>query len=239
MYIDITQTLPNGAVNPNFKHPYTEFWDYQNLRWYELRSVRAEMAYVKQTPIGKLQLAALAGDNYQRQEKRSYLYLRLRCRASARTHATGMPARTTPRCGTGSTSTRAAAISTTPTWVPPHACRNQDGTHAGTVTPTHVLDASRKRTNSGEQHQPKFKLHGVMGGRQNFSLFHDRLVLIGAYRRDLTDLRTRNTLNPGDYPTGWDGSQIIFKPDAPADWSTLTYLPKNAAGQVTGPCPAG
>mgnify|MGYP000004519540 CR=1 FL=1 len=41
VFIDINSTLPNGAPNPNFRQPYTEFWSYQNLRGYELSSARA------------------------------------------------------------------------------------------------------------------------------------------------------------------------------------------------------
>jgi hypothetical protein len=39
---------------------------------------------------------------------------------------------------------------------------------------------------------------------------------------------------PGDYPADWDGSTYFYRPNAPADYGTLTYVPKNAAGVPTG-----
>lgn len=228
VYIDITQNLPNGTANPNFKHPYTEFWSYQNLRWYELRSLRAQAAYVKDTRFGKLQFGVNAGANYQRAEKRSYLYL-------------------LPLATFGGADGRFldASQGSVAVWnrlyldqggrdfyntnLGPLTLTNPDGT-TQTVTPTWVLDASRKDNSASNITKFKFAQAAT-----NFSLFKNHLVLISAVRRDLTSLITRNTLLPGDYPTGWDGHNIIFKPDAPSDWATLTYIPKDATGKPTGP----
>jgi hypothetical protein len=227
VYIDITQTLPDGSPNPNFKHPYTEFWTYQNLRWYELRSARASAAYIKETSIGKLQLGVSGGANYQRQEKRSYLYL--------------LPLQTFGPDGRfwdanqGNTALYnrlyldQGGRDFYNTNLGPLTLVNPDGT-TNSVTPRWILDASRK--DNSASNITKFKFAQAAG---NFSLFKNRLVIIGAVRRDFTNLLTRNTLLPGDYPTGWDGSNIIFKPDAPKDWATLTYIPKDASGVPTGP----
>lgn len=226
-YIDITQSLPNGAPNPYFLHPYTEFWSYQNLRWYELRSARAQIAYVKDVRFGRLQLGAMVGANYQRQEKRSYLYL-------------------LPLTTLGSDARFwDAAQNSAALWnrlyldqggrdfyntnLGPLTLSNPDGTTTS-VTPRWILDALRKDNSASNLTKYKYAQ-----ATANLSLFDNRLVLIGAVRRDVTNLVTRNTLNPGDYPDGWDGHSIIFKPDAPADWARLTYIPKNAAGVATGP----
>ena len=227
VYIDINSTLPNGAPNPNFRQPYTEFWSYQNLRAYELSSARASAAYIRETGIGKLQFALGGGANYQLQSKRSYLYL--------------LPL---PSIGPDARYWSQSQASTAlwhrlyfnqggrdfyNTNQGPLTLRNPDGTTTS-LTPQHVLDATR-RDNSADNIT---RFRHVMAAA-NFSLFKNRLVLIGAARRDITYLETRNTLLPGDYPTGWNGSNIIFKPAAPKDWATLTFIPKNAAGAVTGP----
>ena len=227
VYIDITQNLPNGTANPNFKQPYSEFWDYQNLRSYELKSLRASAAYIKETPIGKLQLAVGGGLNDQLQAKRSYLYL-------LPLQSIGPDARYWD-----------ASQASTALWYRLYmnqggrdfyntnlgslTLRNTDGTVTN-VTPQRVLDATRK--DNSADNITKFK-HIMTAG--NFSMFKNRLVFIGALRRDLTYLETKNTVLPGDYPTGWSGSNMIFKPAAPKDWTTLTYIPKNAAGVATGP----
>ena len=227
VYIDISQTLPNGAPNPNFKQPYSEFWSYQNLRSYELSSARASAAYIKETAIGKFQFALGGGANYQLQSKRSYLYL-------LPLQSIGPDARYWDQ-----------SQASTALWyrlylnqggrdfyntdLGPLALRNPDGTTT-TVTPQNVLDATRK--DNSADNITKFK-HVMAAG--NISLFKNRLVIIGALRRDITSLETKNTLLPGDYPTGWNGSTITFKPAAPKDWTTLTFVPKSATGASTGP----
>jgi outer membrane receptor protein involved in Fe transport len=227
VFIDINQTLPTGATNPEFKHPYTEYWSYENIRWYELRSIRAQAAYVKEVGFGKLQVGVIAGANYQRQEKRSYLYL-------LPVSTFGPDARYLD-ANQGSVALwnrlylDQGGRDFYNTNLGPVTIANTDGTTT-TVTPKWVLDASRKDNSASNITKFKFAQAAT-----NLSLFHNRVVLIGAVRRDLTTLLTRNTLLPGDYPTGWDGANIIFKPDAPKDWATLTYIPKDANGNPTGP----
>ena len=227
VFIDLNSTLPNGAPNPNFKQPYSEFWSYQNLRGYELSSARASAAYIKETGIGRLQLALGGGANYQLQSKRSYLYLLpLQSIGPDARYWTQSQASTAlwyrlylNQAGRDFYHTDLGAL----------ALRNPDGTTTS-VTPQHVLDATRK--DNSADNITKFK-HVMAAG--NFSLFKNRLIFIGAVRRDITNLETKNTLLPGDYAAGWTGSNIVFKPAAPKDWATLTYLPKNAAGVATGP----
>ncbi|MSU67365.1 MAG: hypothetical protein CK548_03130 [Opitutia bacterium] len=227
VFIDINSTLPNGAANPNFKQPYSEFWSYQNLRNYELSSARASAAYIKETGIGRLQLALGGGANYQLQSKRSYLYLLpLQSIGPDARYWSQSQASTAlwyrlylNQAGRDFYNTDLGAL----------ALRNPDGTTTS-VTPQHVLDATRK--DNSADNITKFK-HVMAAG--NFSLFKNRLIFIGAVRRDITNLETKNTLLSGDYAPGWNGSNIVFKPAAPKDWATLTFIPKNAAGGATGP----
>lgn len=227
VYIDITQNLPNGAANPNFRQPYSEFWHYQNLRSYELSSLRASAAYIRETSLGRLQLALGAGANHQLQAKRSFLYLLpLQSIGPDARYWDASQASTAlwyrlyfNQPGRDFYNTDLGALT----------LRNADGTTTS-ATPRMVLDATRK--DNSADNITKFK-HVMAAG--NFSMFRNRLVLIGAVRRDITNLETRNTVLPGDYPAGWSGSDITFKPAAPKDWATLTYIPKNAAGVATGP----
>ncbi len=227
VFIDLNSTLPNGAANPNFKQPYSEFWGYQNLRSYELSSARASAAYIKETGLGRLQLALGGGANYQLQSKRSYLYLLpLQSIGPDARYWSQSQASTAlwyrlymNQDGRDFYHTDLGALS----------LRNPDGTTTS-VTPQHVLDATRK--DNSADNITKFK-HVMAAG--NFSLFKNRLVFIGAVRRDITNLETKNTLLPGDYAPGWNGSNIVFKPAAPKDWATLTFIPKSAAGVATGP----
>ncbi|MGH7959469.1 MAG: hypothetical protein ACREH8_21015, partial [Opitutaceae bacterium] len=69
----------------------------------------------------------------------------------------------------------------------------------------------------------------------NARFFKDRLVVLGAVRRDTYKFATLNSKNRGDYPLDWDGLSPVFRPDAPADYNSLTFQPRNAAGVPQGP----
>jgi hypothetical protein len=68
--------------------------------------------------------------------------------------------------------------------------------------------------------------------------FGDKLVVSGAMRRDDFSQKTRQSVRLGDYPMDWDGRSVIWKPDAPADWTTLAYQPYNSLGVRGGAIPA-
>ena len=66
------------------------------------------------------------------------------------------------------------------------------------------------------------------------ALFKGRVHLLGAARNDRYVAYSRFSRVPGDYPANWDGSTYYYRPPAPADYGTLSYVPKNAAGVATG-----
>ncbi len=73
--------------------------------------------------------------------------------------------------------------------------------------------------------------------------FHSRLVLSGGARFDnwKHEVRSRPT-NFGFLPAdnSWDGFTLddrYWRPDAPSDWKTLTYIPKDAKGNPTSTVP--
>ena len=61
IYIDIDSTLPGGGANPNFLRPFMEFMEYHNLRTNQMKSVRAQAVYIKDTRLGKFQFSGMAG----------------------------------------------------------------------------------------------------------------------------------------------------------------------------------
>lgn len=64
--------------------------------------------------------------------------------------------------------------------------------------------------------------------------FKGRLNLLGAYRRDDYESITNRIILRGDWPTGWNGTQVLFRPRPPEDYFKLTYVPKDASGNPTG-----
>lgn len=66
-------------------------------------------------------------------------------------------------------------------------------------------------------------------------LFKNRVNLLAAFRADDYESITNHIVLRGDQPNDWDGRKVHFRPRPPADYFSLTYVPKNAAGQPTGP----
>jgi hypothetical protein len=69
----------------------------------------------------------------------------------------------------------------------------------------------------------------------NAKFWRDRLVVLGAVRRDQYYTASRQQVRQGDYPRDWDPATPLLRPGAPADWATLNYIPKDAQGRPTGP----
>jgi len=56
---------------------------------------------------------------------------------------------------------------------------------------------------------------------------NDRVVFTGALRRDNSKGKDQRSLDIGDYPANWDGVTTLWKPDAPSDYWSLTYIELN------------
>ena len=70
----------------------------------------------------------------------------------------------------------------------------------------------------------------------NAKYFNNRLIVLGAVRGDDFYNYNRQQVVGGDYdPNTWDGKTVAWKKDGPADWGTLTYIPKDANGVAIGP----
>lgn len=74
----------------------------------------------------------------------------------------------------------------------------------------------------------------------NARLWKGRINLIAGVRHDefhvtASSLNNSATAVRYDYPANWDGHTVYYRPAAPADYNTLTYVPKNASGVATGP----
>jgi hypothetical protein len=103
-----------------------------------------------------------------------------------------------------------------------------------TIKPFWMWDARRE-----DNVYDSFRRSSFLQAAGNFDLFKNRLVLIGAFRRDFVFFSQNRIVAPGDLPNGWDGSDLSAakRQPAPADYDTLTYLTKDAQGRVTNPNP--
>lgn len=218
--IDINQKLPNGAPNPNFLQPYSEAVRHQNPRNTDAHNIRGAIAYVKDTRFGDFKFNSIFGTNVQD------TYGRL----------TLLGTRTDPDPRR---------------WALTNLIRyryywNQDGRPLpqlgkvrlidpvlGTtseITPFYTHDTSRPEVNSDAKATYNYALAAM-----NAQFFKRRLIVLGAVRFD--DYTNKVTYNSfiRDYPTDWDGTTLVFKPDAPGDYLKLSFVPKDAAGRAIGP----
>lgn len=245
LYIDLNQTLPGGAVNPNFLHPYTEWMEYRNLRNDTVENIRTQAVYSKEFSKGwfngKMSLSLMGGVNIERNEARARTLLlpltsaKIGAGPTALTF-TGLDGRSwvdNDEYSQFGVYTRKyldqADQSYTPADSSPFTIVNPVTGVTEQITPKWMFDT--RRVDNNRDGLRKYKYFQTAG---NFDLFNNKLILIGAFRRDFAELGERRVIQPGDEKPGWDGNSITFRPAAPEDYFTLTYLPKNTAGVVTG-----
>lgn len=233
LYLDVNRTLPDGTPNPTFLKPYIDVFNYRTHRNYDIEQVRAQAIYKKDTRVGRLQFSGIVGMNLQRLEaKGQSMLLPLKSLAQDARSWTDVAefseygAYTRYTFNDGSDRTwRDNSNADVRTYNP------QNGV-AEVVRPTFMYDTKRQENNYiGWQ---RFKFFQTAG---NFDLFKNRVVLIGAFRRDFTSIYTRRVMFPGDNAAGWDGTTRAWKPDAPKDYYSLTYQLKDATGKVLDQTP--
>lgn len=216
VYIDINQTLPSGAANPHYLEPYNQIARRQANFYTQPSAVRASAAYMlKGTRWGDFSFNLSGGVDWSR-AKISQYDLVVKRAADHRRWPT--QDRVNYRYY-WSEANRPA-----PTDLP---SVTYDGVSypVGWVNDTTdpALGAVTDTTNPYGQAAAKARLFG------------GRVHLLGAVRQDKYESTTRSTLLPGDYPLDWNGDDFFYRPDAPADYASLTYTPKSANGTPLGP----
>ena len=246
LYIDIDRTLPNGAANPNYLHPYTEFMEYRNIRNDDVRNVRTQMVYSKEFERGgfingKMNFSLMGGINIERNVARAKTLL-----LPLKTSVTGTGAAAHTWVGSDARTwvdndeysqygvyTRLYLDQPNKDYQPagetPFTIANQQTGVSEQITPKWMYDT--RRVDNNRDGLRKYKFFQTAG---NFDLFKNKLVFIGAFRRDFTYLEDTRVVVPGDMPAGWDGTSLVFRPSAPADYFNLMYYPKSDTGQING-----
>ncbi|MBI5689054.1 MAG: TonB-dependent receptor [Verrucomicrobia bacterium] len=220
VYIDINRLLPTGEVNPYFLTPYSEStqdFDHVTRR---SRNARGNAALVfDQTRFGSFRLnleAGISDANFSRIKWRMMVQDPnvpsrdwINQIARLRVYWDGPLSQITP----GNYNVVVPATG---------AVRN--------LPLGYVIDVGRP--NDTASIDDLFTYQQAAFGAK---LFGNRLNLLAALRRDDFESITNHIVLRGDQPDGWDGSRVIFRPRPPDDYFRLTYVPKNAAGQPTGP----
>jgi hypothetical protein len=229
-FIDILRTLPTGAPNPYYLERYSEYMEYMSDRRDDFTSARVQGIYVKDTRIGKFQVGGMAGATKHESTNRSRMLIlpltHLAPDARSWIDASELNEYAPyTRVYHNDKNRPYRAPNTSPITVIDPVTNTRT-----TVRPTWVYDTRREDNNLNSQREYKF-----LQAAGNFDLFKNRLVLIGAFRRDFTLLSSNRVISPGDNAAGWDGTTLTLRKTAPDDYRTLTYFPKDATGRITGP----
>jgi len=241
-FIDINKNLPTGAVNPGYLHPFVEYLEYRNPRANETASVHVQGVYHKKFGFGDLQFSVIGGAERQENKFRALTMImpvqRTLASGALPTGGATLDARTWLDQSNAQFSewgawnriyldqaNRAVADPSARAY----KITNPISGLTETVTPSWVYDATREDNN-----RDVLRAYRFFQTAGNWNFFNDKLIFVGAFRRDFAKIEENRIINSGDMPAGWDGKSLIFRPKAPKDYFNLTYIPKNAAGVATG-----
>jgi outer membrane receptor protein involved in Fe transport len=225
-YIDINRVKPNGAPNPHFLQPYGDGQFNRSNRNFNYNNVRGAAAYVRDTRFGHFTFNTMGGINLSE----TIVTTRWMSIAQGDDHrqwgALSQPAnqRVYIRRYWNETSRPLPDLSARPiTFYDITGAPRQ-------IQPLWVVDASRRDTDTHNFQDFRYALGAV-----NAKFWQQRLVFLGAARYDHYDFLGRQQIALGDYPRDWSGQYRILRPDAPADYTSLTFIPKDAQGRPIGP----
>jgi outer membrane receptor for ferric coprogen and ferric-rhodotorulic acid len=220
--IDINRVLPTGAANPYYLQPYlqsTNDFDQVNTKSDQYRGTAALV--FNNTRFGDFRLNGEIGHEKLINSREKYRYavsdpnVDARLWASAtliswRYYYNNESAR--PMRELGSISVVDPVAGTTRTLPTAYTI--------DTARPTETIYTDQN--------------FDYMQATLNAKLFKGRLNLIGAVREDEYETDSKSLKARMELPANYNGVDVIYRPPAPANYRSLTYVPKAANGSVTG-----
>ena len=231
-FIDLNRNLPNGQANPHFLDVYGQGQERTRERWIDNAGARASLNYILNLDrwghytfnltgaLTRLErdnrqaVASLALAADPREWQGQAINIREYWSDTARTFATDhLPTSLFNRVA--------------------DATGNSFTTSMATIAPRWVLNSYGDETETQKQ--------GIFALAARY--FGGKLVFSGGARADhwKREVRSQPT-SFGFLPVNasWDGYSLdnrYWRPNAPADWKTLTYIPKDASGNPTATVP--
>lgn len=224
-YIDINRVLPDGSANPHFLQPYGDGSFFRGYRNYNYNNFRAAAAYAQETRFGKFVVNAMAGSS-ENHYTISYRWLSMAQGADQSQWIQTAQFIRVRRYWNENNRPILDLSGKSIRYLNP-------GSAATEVQPRWVIDNSRYDSETINDSNYKYALASL-----NAKFWKDRVVLLAAVRRDQFRAASQQQVRRGDYPANADPATPIFRPAPPADWATLTYVPKDANGRPTGPAQA-
>jgi hypothetical protein len=225
-FIDINKTLPNGAPNPHFLDPYSQVDMARNRRNMDNYGLKASLAYVKN--LGKwgdytfnlsaaltgrevdytqeTYTTALAADPREWMNGNQRIRVRYYWNSNERPWSDAAPTSAFDRVRLpGGNSYTTSTTTIKPRWV--------------------LSDWSDRKEST------KSFIFAFAGRYFDNKLIFSPGIRVDQQKAAFFGRLSNNGFMPND--PNWDGRTLdsrYFRPDAPADWFTLTYIPKNADG---------
>ncbi len=221
-WVDINRALPDGSSNPNFGRFYSESQYRHSYTERDNKAFRASVAYLKDFgKWGNYGFNMMLGSTQQRLLGGPNMIYSLKLNPDHRQWQGLDVIRVRKYFGDD-----LSGDSPTGTFTFKDNNYTQNGTANNVVNASVTPDWVNQIT-SAQDSFSKYN-YGLIGGVGKF--FKDKLVVSGAVRRDKFLQRVRQSVRMGDYPMDWDGHSVIWRPDAPADWASLSYQPYNSLG---------
>ncbi len=228
-YIDLNRVLPNGAPNPHFLQAYGDGNFFRGLRDYNYDNLRVALAWRKETRFGHYSASTMAGEN-RNHYTISYRWLSLAQGNDTLAWINGRTNDSFVKIRRYWNESRRPGIELANRPLP--YVDPTTGT-TSTVTPRWVIDHSRFDTESINDANYRYGFAALTA-----KYWRDRVILFGAVRRDRYYQLSQQMPVNGDYPTDRDPLSPLFKPLAPSDYESLTYIPIDSRGQPQAPAPA-
>jgi len=226
-YLDINRVLPNGQPNAHFLQAYGDGNFFRGFRHYDYNNLRAAVAWKRDTRWGKFSVNTLVGEN-KNHYTLSYQWLSLAQGSDTLAWLNGTTADVKIRRYWNEPSRPFVDLAGKPI---PYYDPNTRTTSI--VTPRWVIDHTRFDTESVNDASYRYGLAAL-----NAKFWQDRIILLGAIRRDRYFSQSQQMAVNGDYPTDRDPLSAFLKPLAPPDFSALAYVPVDAQGRAQPPVPA-
>ncbi len=219
-YLDLNRVLPNGQPNAHYLQAYGDGNFFRGFRQYDYHNVRAALAWKKDTRFGNFAINTMVGEN-RNHYTLSYQWLSLAEGTNTLAWINGTTADIKVRRYWNETRRPFIDLAGKPM---PYYDPNTRTTR--TVTPRWVIDHTRFDTESINDTNYRYGLVAL-----NAKFWKDRIIILGAARRDRYFAQSQQMAVTGDYPTDRDPLNPLFKPLAPADYESLTYVPVDAQGR--------
>lgn len=213
-FIDVNQTTPTGAKNPEFLEPYQQAGLDRRFQDYDYRAAHLAAGYVHDWRWVSLKFSAMGGvdrDSSLTVREIGVLPINADPRQWGLNNANSFPVYY--RMYFDQTARQAP-----PMEAPISVVNPQTGT---TTSMTPLWTLSTSRTEGGVIKQIKNTDYGQAAAQLQF--WKKRITLLGAIRYDRLSSAQKLGLRAESYPAGWvaTNNHYLWRPDAPANWATL------------------